>query len=274
MANPAKILDWAPLKAVRDLVATAKAIWISVPVVVGGIAWAAAKADYPTNQAVVAVSVAATATISVAFAAFWLGCRVGERRSYDVISNCSIHLVEKVHGHHRYTWRRELEIRSRQDGLRLIMQRWYATGQSSKSVIVNPLVHGQAIFSTGEAEQDQTVYRWIYLGRPLAKGERIKTGIEWIYEDDVIPMRPFVVVAPMVKTRYQKITLRFPLADQPKSVEAFVAPYWKFIKQPTPVVDDHGKPKCTTEAAGMIDYVIETGNPVVERAIGMRWESR
>lgn len=269
MPNPATLLDWSPLKILRDLAATIRAIlFLGAPVAVA-VAWAFYKAG-AGRGVVLTATIGAASTVIAACLGLFAGREGAERSPYRVITDISVQTVEAVGNHHRFTWRRELEIKSRKDGLRLIPTNWYWTGQNSSPVIHRALLSGQKVLTTGVPESDQAIHRWIYLGRPVARGETAKTGLEHVIEDDLAPMQRFWSLAARTKTETLRLTLRFPVAEKPSVVEAIHGPSWNHFKQPRPIKGV--EPKQVVAVSGMVDYVLEFKHPRSFRLVGMRWE--
>ncbi len=270
MVTLAKLLDLPALKMSRDLAATIKAVTFLGAPVVAALAWLSVRLGVNSKVAIAVCAGAGVTILAVVITATW-GRRYMNFDPYEILEHRSTETVESVGSHHRYVWVRELTIKSRQDGLRLIPSNWYWTGLTSTPLQYEALFPDQAVFSGAFPEEDQVIHRWIYLGRPIAKGEEVKTGIKLIFEDDVQKMRPFVLETPRHKTRLLDVILRFPKGEDPLTVKPIEwKSGYKHLGQPSEIADGSIERTIDT-VSGFVEYKLRRVNPDVEVPVGMRW---
>lgn len=267
-----RLLERPLLKNVRDAAATIRAIiYFLAPVISAGIVayltWG--KRLVPPEIAItVVVAIFVTSSIVV-----WMAYILRRRlpaNAYEVLSLQSTLLVERVRDHHRYTNTKDMVIRARQGGIRLIDQRWYWTGQSSNPISVRSVFADHVIFDGVRPEPDNWVHRWVYLGRSLAKGETARVGVAYSVEDDLQPMRPFFTDGgrgyPMKSV---KLAIRFPGGEEPKLVEAHV---WGRRVDETELISELPVSRSVDATTMMVDYVIAIDGGQANRRYGFRWQ--
>lgn len=193
-------------------------------------------------------------------------------RFYEILELHGNLRIEPSKNHHHYEYTRTKLIRPKRDNLRLIEFRDYWTGAGHKgSTKVRSLHHEHTLLDGHTEEEDQRVYRWIYLRRPLRRGEIIDVGMVQTHEDDVTPQRPFFrQQGGRHSTRRIVVTTEFQLSDDPVKI---VGTHWNdsraFHQKNIIGSIDHKREVCHEK--GTVIYRIEIDRPKPYHSYGLWW---
>jgi hypothetical protein len=272
MSVVSKIIYHPLSTLLRDGVETVRAVVLVLTtfVVITSIGYlAVGRQSITINLATAISAIAATIAVTVLLSSA-LVRRLTNFEEYGIVTCESITFVEKVGDHFRYTYTREVLVRARVEGVRLIETAMYRTGQSSKPPRVASLDPNHVLFDGKHQEDDHRVHRWLYIGRAMAKGETLRAGYSVTFEDDVELMRPFMFDRTSKRdTGLLRMTLRFPKGDDPLLVDAAIR---DANRVGLPVIGRIPHQRTANEALDSIDYTISVRRPKTSLRYGLRWE--
>lgn len=203
-----------------------------------------------------------------------LACRQYRRfrpvpTGYEILELRGELLIERLGDHHRYTYTKEQLIRSGRDDLRLIEIRTHWTGRGSQDRFQIQPLFGHVLLDGGQVEEDHRLYRWIYPGHPVGRGQTLRVGIRQMHQDDLMPQQPYYRDggAPYV-ARSLVVVTRFPIAEDPPSVQGETWSSRQRFRRRGRVVAHRRE---VNLAAGTIDYIVRVQHPRRQCSYGLRW---
>jgi len=192
---------------------------------------------------------------------------------YEITEADCLLIVEPLGNHHRYTNEREQKIRARRNNVRLIESRARWTGQGSRIRFkAGSLVDKHVLLSGRRPEEDGITHQWIYLGRPLSKGDQTSIAFYQTFEDNAEPMHTFYREG---GGRYRasnlRVTARFGIDEDPINVEGLIWSTSRNSRQRREVgrLEVHRK---ANPIARTVDYIVTVRRPRKYHSYGVRWE--
>ena len=269
-------LNKAPFRLLRDAAATIKAIsFFASPVVAGGTLLAyLISTQIRSDAALLAIALAALIVVVGILSGFgYYITHICDPAPYEITSIEGVLVIEPVNGHHRYTNRREQVIRARRNNVRLVEHRahWTANGSRNKYK-TRSLIDGHQLFVAPLAEEDGRTPHWIYLGRPLGKGDTEVVGFEELFEDNRSPMLPYYREGGgRYKSRHLTIRVRFSAGEDPGTVDGLI---WNNDRKSRQrhVVGKIGVDRKPNPLDRTIEYVAIVPRPKRYHAYGVRWK--
>ncbi len=271
-----KFLDMPLFRTLRNAAATIKAVSFFLgPIAVAGIFLGYLITTHVESRTALAVIVVVSLFMVVGIIlGFWYYIqRICDPDPYEITSIDCLLVVERVGNHHHYTNSREQTIKARRNNVRLIDHRAYWTGQSSKGKSSSgSLEHRHEFYSASRPEEDGRTYHWIYLGRPLSRGDTERIGFRQTFEDNVAPMHTYYREGGgRYKAKNVTVTTRFSVGDEPRTAEGHV---WNNDRRNR---QRHEVGRLTPErktgpTPGTVDYVVVVHRPKRYHSYGIRWE--
>jgi len=273
--DPVKFLDNPIFRFVRDVVATVKAIgFFLTPVVAGGILLIyLLTTNVESNTVLAIISIISIFMIAVIAFGFWYYVQhICDPAPYEITQIQCLLIIEPVGDHHRYLNKREQVIKAVRNNVRLVEHRshWTGKGSKAKSKAVS-LIDKHEFYSASQPEEDGRTHQWIYLGRPLSKGDKAAVSISQTFEDNSEPMHTYYREGSgRYKGRNLTVTTRFLVSEDPPEVDGVIwnndrknrqrheVGHLDYVRKPDP-------------AADTVDYIIIVSNPKKYHSYGIRW---
>lgn len=271
-----KFLDKAPFRLARNVVATIKAIgFFLAPALAGGALLVYLVSTYVESR----IALAIIAIISVCMVGgvalgFWYYIRhICDPAPYEILQIQCLLIVEPVGNHHRYRNERRQTIKARRNNIRLVEHRAHWTGKGSRSKSHSgTLLDEHDLCSARQPEEDGRTHQWIYLGRPLGKGDEAQIGIYQDFEDNYEPMHTYYREGSLrYKAKNLSVTTRFTVDEDPEKVYGII---WNNDRKSR---HRHEVGRVSIErrldsGARTVDYIVTVGNPKRYHSYGIRWE--
>jgi hypothetical protein len=205
---------------------------------------------------------------------FWYYVRhICDPAAYEITQIDCLLIVEPLANHHRYRNERRQTIKARRNNVRLVEHRAHWTGKGSRSKSKSgSLIDKHEFCSARQPEEDGRTHQWLYLGRPLGKGDEDQVGLYQDFEDNYEPMHTYYREGSLrYKAKNLTVTTRFSLYEDPEKVYGII---WnndrksrrrhevgRLTVERTP---DHGE--------HTVDYLVTVRNPKRYHSYGIRWE--
>jgi hypothetical protein len=270
-----KFLQTPFLRNLRDLVATIRAIAFIAPALIGGLllAYAILRRNTPLPSPFLILALALGWWLTLVGA--WYYARfVSNPPFYKIVELEGVLKVERVNGHHRYTYTRKQTVKATRNELRLIEFRAHWTGSGSNPPHVEPTEADHEILDGKRPEQDGRVHRWLYPREPIGRGHTIKVGIRQIHEDDKSPQDPyFREGGGRYKTGKIKVTVRFQLPEDPQLRNTIEGRVWnskRSIDQGQ-VSGSISYRREVNDDLGTVDYTVTCNRPKRFHSYGLAW---
>jgi hypothetical protein len=271
-----KFLDKPFFSVLRNAAATIKAIaFFGTPIVAGGIFIGYLLTTHVANNTVLAIIAVVSVVIIVIIAVgFWYYVKhICDPSPYEITEIRCLLVVEPAGNHHRYVNRREQEIKATRNNVRLIEHRSHWTGKGPKAKSrAGSIVASHEFYCAAHPEEDGRTHQWIYLGRPLSKGDTATVGIHQSFEDSGEPMRTYYREGSgRYKGRNLTVTTRFLVDEDPPKVEGVIWNNDRKSRQRHEV----GRLTYTREpdpATHTVDYTVTVRNPKRYHSYGIRWD--
>lgn len=274
--NADKFLDMPLFRTLRNAVATIKALGFFLgPVVAGGIFLGYLITTHVESRTALAIIVVVSLFMIVGIATgFWYYIqRVCDPDPYELTSIDCVLVIRREGNHHHFTNSREQTVKARRNNVRLVDHRAHWTGQGSKGKSNSGSLSGtHEFYSARQPEEDGRTYHWIYLGRPLNKGDTERVGFRQTFEDNVAPMHTYYREGGgRYRARNLSVTTRFSNDDDPPTVEGHVWNNDRRNRQRHEVgrlePERQAHPETST-----VDYVIKVRRPKKYHSYGVRWQ--
>lgn len=274
--NADKFLEMPLFRTLRNAAATIKAISFFLgPVVAGGILLGYLITTHVESRTALATIVVVSLFMIVGIASgFWYYIqRVCDPDPYELTSIDCVLTVRREGNHHHFTNSREQTVKARRNNVRLVDHRAHWTGQGSRGKSrAGSLLGRHEFYSAGQPEEDGRTYHWIYLGRPLSKGDTERVGFRQTFEDNVAPMHTYYREGGgRYKARNLTVTTRFSSDDEPPTVEGYIWNNDRRNRQRHEVGRLEPERRAHPEM-GTVDYVIKVGRPKRYHSYGIRWQ--
>lgn len=271
-----KFLDMAFFRTLRDAVATIRAVSFFLgPIVAGGVLLGYLVATYVDSKTVlVTIAVVSLFMIVGIASGFWYYIqKICDPDPYEITDIDCLLIVKHIGGHHQFVNNREQTIRARRNNVRLVEHRAHWTGQGSKSKSNSGSLAGKhEFYSARHPEEDGRTHHWIYLGRPLSKGDTERVGFHQTFEDNVAPMHTYYREGGgRYRARNLTVTTRFSVDDEPPIVEGHVWNNDRRNRQRHEVGRLEHERKADP-ATGTVDYLVKVRRPKRYHSYGIRWE--
>jgi hypothetical protein len=268
-----KLFEKPVLKNLRDAVATIRAIGFFAT-----LFGAAAVLVYAPTRQFVGPEAAVTAGIAVAvwgftLLGFWYyRTHAAAPDSYEVLAIEQMLVIEAVGSHHRYSYSKKQTIRAIRNDVRLVLFWDHWTGHGVNGVRAEPLIDDHVLLDGRQAEEDGRLYRWIYPGRPIGKGQVIEVGIRQVHEDDLVRQRPYHRGGGLrYRAKHLTVVTRFQLAEDPASIEGGVWNSHRPVGH-NKLVGSATYTRVVDRAAGTVDYIVTATNPKRYHSYGVQWQ--
>lgn len=270
-----KLLDLPLLRNIRDAAATVRAVAFFATLAVSAATliylWAGRNLLSPGFALAIGLALVAEGATVGAFLHYIR--HVADPDPYTIVELAGLLVIERVDGHHRYINTRVQRLRANRNDLRLIEVRSHWTGRSSPNkALTEPLDPDHLLLNGESPEEDGRIYRWIYLGTAIGRGDLVDVGIRQQFEDDVEQMRPFYREGggrhPVKKIT---VTTRFSLAEAPQNPEGLV---WNNNRRSNGkhVVGHLTVQRKIDHDAGTVDFIVESSEPLRNHSYGIRWQ--
>lgn len=271
-----KFLDIAFFRILRNAAATVKAVSFFLgPIVAGGILLGYLVTTYVNSKTALAIISIVSLFLIVGIAsAFWYYIQqICDPDPYEIINLDCLLAVERMGNHHKYVNNREQIIRARRNNVRLVDHRAHWTGQGSKTKSNSGSLNGKhEFYSAHNPEEDGRTHHWIYLGRPLSKGDTERIGFQQTFEDNIAPMHTYYREGGgRYRARNLTVATRFSVDDDPPVVEGHVWNNDRRNRQRHEVGRLEPERKADP-TGGTVDYVITVRRPKRYHSYGIRWE--
>ena len=77
--------------------------------------------------------------------------------------------------------------------------------------------------SARQPEEDGRIHQWVYLGRPLSKGDETQMGVYHTFEDNYEPMHTYYREGGLrYKARNLTVTTRFASSEDPPTIHGII----------------------------------------------------
>lgn len=182
-----KVLGSRLARNLRDAAGTVRAALFLGSVMISGATLLVVAASQFFARPLVAALLAGLFMILIAVStyAWYFVTRVYDPTFYEILEVEGLLVVEPVESHHRYTYVRKQTIRATRNNLRLVEFRARWTGAGRRDPRVKSAVQDHVLLDGSTREEGAYVYRWVYPGRPLDKGQTATLGVEQTHEDNV-----------------------------------------------------------------------------------------
>ena len=271
-----KFLEMTFFRTLRNAAATIKAIGLFLgPIVAGGALLGYLVATYVDSKTVlVTIAVVFLFMIVGIAGGFWYYIqKICDPDPYEITKIDCLLIAKRTGSHHQYINNREQTIRARRNNVRLVEHRAHWTGQGSKSKSNSGSLAGKhEFYSARHPEEDGRTHHWIYLGKPLNKGDSERVGFHQTFEDNMAPMHTYYREGGgRYRARDLTVTTRFSVDDEPPTVEGHVWNNDRRNRQRHEVgrLEHVRKADPTT---GTVDYVVTVRRPKRYHSYGIRWE--
>ena len=269
-------LNKTPFRLLRNVAATVKAIsFCSSPVIaVATLISYLISSQIQNNVTLWVISLAALLSMTAMLSVLcYYILHVCDPAPYEIMIIEGLLIIERSAGHHhRYTNRREQTVKARRNNVRLVEHRTHWTGSGSKNRYrARSLSQSQQLFIAPHAEEDGRIPHWMYLGRPLCKGDSETVGFEEMFEDNHVPMLPYYREGGgRYRTRTLKITVRFSIDEDPGSVDGLV---WNNDRKDRQrhIVGEIAVLRRANLVARSVDYTVVVRRPKRYHSYGVRW---
>ncbi|MCW6007059.1 hypothetical protein K1W54_21105 [Micromonospora sp. CPCC 205371] len=180
--------------------------------------------------------------------------------------------VRRENGYRRYTYERLQRIEAARNDLRLIELREHWTGKSATDPQVELCKpRGARLLDGKDPETDSRVYRWVYPGRPMRRGEQLEVMVRQTHADDLGVQRPyFRQGGGRYKTKSVTVRVRFPKEEDPGDVTGAAWNTGNALRQ-TQIMTEFPPRRHDTDDASMVEYSIEVTSPARHHSYGLRW---
>jgi len=271
-----RLLNMPLFRALRDAAATIRAIGFFLgPIVAGGIFLGYLITTHVESRTALAIIVLVSLFMIVGIASgFWYYVqRICDPDPYEIISIDCLLVVQRMNNYHHYMNSREQTIKARRNNVRLVDHRAHWTGQGSRGKSSSgSLADKHEFYSARRPEEDGRTHHWIYLGRPLNKGDTERVGFRQTFEDNTAPMHTYYREGGgRYKARNLTVTTRFSVDDQPLIVEGHAWNNDRRNRQRHEVGRLEPERKAGPTAS-TVDYVITVRRPKRYHSYGIRWE--
>lgn len=264
------------LRTLRNAAATIKAISFFLgPIIAGGVLLGYLITTHVRSRTALGVIAIVSLLMIVGIASGFLYYvhNVCDPDLYEITKLDCLLIVNRVNDHHQYVNNREQTIRARRNNVRLIEHRAHWTGQGSKNKSSSgSLVGKHEFYSARHQEEDGRTHNWVYLGRPLSKGDSERVGFRQTFEDNITPMHTYYREGGgRYKARNLTVTTRFSVDDEPPIVEGHIWNNDRRNRQRHEV----GRLESDRRAdptKGTVDYVVTVRRPKRYHSYGIRWE--
>jgi hypothetical protein len=270
-------LNKAPFRLLRDMVATIKAIsFFAVPMIAAGGAIAyLVSTQVESATALLAIALASLVMVAGVIAAIcYYVLHVCDPAPYEITKIEGLLIIQTVNGHsyHHYINRRTQTVKARRNNVRLVEHRTHWTGNGAKNKCKSTsMVNDHTLFVARLSEEDGRTPHWVYLGRPLSKGEEAMVGIQETREDNQSPMLPYYREGGgRYRSRSLTIITRFPADEDPEKVEGLIWNNDRRNRQRQIVgkISYERKPDPTNRT---VDYIVRAQKPRRYHSYGIRW---
>lgn len=269
-------LDKPLFRLLRNAAATIKAIsFFLAPAVAGGVLLVYFVTTYVESRTALAI-IAAISVFMIAGIAigFWYYVRhICDPAAYEITQIDCLLIVEPLPNHHRYRNERRQTIKARRNNVRLVEHRAHWTGKGSRSKSKSgSLIDKHELCSARQPEEDGRTHQWLYLGRPLGKGDEAQVGIYQDFEDNYEPMHTYYREGSLrYKAKNLTVTTRFSLHEDPAKVDGII---WNNDRKSR---RRHEVGRLTVERVPdhiehTVDYIVTVRNPKRYHSYGIRWE--
>jgi hypothetical protein len=271
-----KFLDMAPFRIIRNAAATFKAATFFLGLLVaGGVLLGYLITTHVTSRTTLAIIAIVSVFMIIGIAlGFWYYIQqICDPAQYEITSLDCLLVVQCIGNHHQYINSREQTIRARRNNVRLVEHRAHWTGQGSKGKSSSgSLTSKHEFYSARHPEEDGRTHHWIYLGRPLSKGDTERVGFRQTFEDNVEPMHTYYREGGgRYKARSLTVTTRFSVGDDPTTVQGRTWNNDRRSRQRHEVGQLEPERKADP-TVGTVDYVVTVRRPKRYHSYGMRWE--
>jgi hypothetical protein len=270
-------LNKAPFRLLRDMVATIKAVsFFAVPMIAAGGAIAyLVSTQVESNAALLAIALASLVMVAGVIAAVcYYVLRVCDPAPYEITKIDGLLVIESVNGHsyHHYINSRAQTVKARRNNVRLVEHRTHWTGNGARNKCKSTsMVREHSLFVARLQEEDGRTPHWVYLGRPLNKGEEAMVGIQETREDNQSPMLPYYREGGgRYRSRNLTVITRFPAHEDPEKVEGLIWNNDRRNRQ-RQIVGKIPYERKPDTANGTVDYIVSVQKLKRYHSYGIRW---
>ena len=259
------------------MVATIKAVsFFAVPMIAAGGAIAyLVSTQVESNAALLAIALASLVMVAGVIAAIcYYVLRVCDPAPYEIVKIDGLLVIQSVNGHsyHHYINSRAQTVKARRNNVRLVEHRTHWTGNGARSKCKSTsTVSEHSLFVARLPEEDGRIPHWVYLGRPLNKGEEAMVGIQETREDNQSPMLPYYREGGgRFRSRNLTVMTRFPADEDPERVEGLIWNNDRRNRQ-RQIVGKIPYERKPDPANRTVDYIISVQKPRRYHSYGIRW---
>ncbi len=276
-----RFLDKSVFRLLRNAAATIKAIsFFLAPIIAGGALLVYLVTTYVESRTALAViAIISVFMIAGIFLGFWYYIyHICDPAPYDIVQVDCLLIVGQLGNHHRYRNERRQTIKARRNNVRLVEHRAHWTGKGSRARFkAGSLVDAHDFCSARKPEEDGRTHQWIYLGRPLSKGDEARIGIYQEFEDNYEPMHTYYREGGLrYRARNLTVTTRFDFSQDPQKVEGIIWNNDRKSRQRHEV--GQLKVERTADLSSLdptehtVDYIVTVRDPKRYHSYGIRWE--
>jgi hypothetical protein len=134
------------------------------------------------------------------------------------------------------------------------------------------MVDDHEFYIARHPEEDGRTHQWIYLGRPLSKGDEARIGFHQTFEDNLQPMHTYYREGGgRYGSRDLTVTTRFSLDEDPPTVVGFI---WNNDRKSRQrhEVGRMAVERRPNSASRTVDYVVSVRRPRPYHSYGVRWQ--
>jgi hypothetical protein len=267
-----RVLNSRPARVLRDAAGTVRAVMFlgGVLVVVAGLAFTAATYVGTDSGLIVGAIVGASLGVAGIATVWYAVARYYDPPYYEILEIEGSLAIETFDHHHRYLYVKRQTVRALRNDLRLVEFKAHWTGRGS-IMDVRPLINDHVVLDSVAAEEDGRVYRWIYPGGPVGRGQTFEVGLRQTHDDDHVRQKPYYRDGGgRYKTKRLTIVVKFPVGHEPHPVDGAV---WntRVTVGHTKVVGKMNYTRTIDHSSGTANYSMTVDRPKRYHSYGFRW---